>query len=279
MEKPLPQGGAPSTSALALGGELRGFYGRELASYEELRAANELYVRVFNYSEPEFALNLNLLCALVKNGGSVVGVFAPDDELVGFAYGFAGKDRAGNSYHYSQSAVVEHGYQGLGVGRSLKQLQREVAERLGNERMRWTFDPILARNAHFNLSTLGAVGFDFQRDYYSRPGTDRLLVDWTFDQAIDPYQEQRAVRTPVLGAKSWGEPETHQDAQWLPLPTDSRRTIELGLRSQISGALESLLSADLVLIDCRRTDSDTAAYLAVPRVRGSQGARLSDQKY
>jgi predicted GNAT superfamily acetyltransferase len=43
--------------------------------------------------------------------------------------------------------------------------------------MRWTFDPYAVRNAHFNLTVLGATGIRFLPDYYGKD-TDRVLVSW-----------------------------------------------------------------------------------------------------
>lgn len=77
---------------------------RELTQYAEFREAAALYARVFAYTENEYALNANLLTALARNGGSAVGAFADDGTLIGFAYGFAGCDTAGASFHYSQAA-------------------------------------------------------------------------------------------------------------------------------------------------------------------------------
>ena len=63
-----------------------------LTTGDDFRAAAELYTRVFGYERPEFSLNPNLLSALARNGGSAVGVRGAGGELIGFAYGFAGRD-------------------------------------------------------------------------------------------------------------------------------------------------------------------------------------------
>lgn len=246
-----------------------GLVGRELTRYDEFLAANELYERVFDYPNDGFTLNPNLLGALARNGGSVVGVFAPDDMLVGFAYGFAGKDASGSEYHYSQSAVVAVEYQGQGIGRELKCLQRDVATRTGSEKMRWTFDPILTRNGHFNFSTLGAIGIGFHKDYYSRPGTDRLLVDWALCADTDPYEELRATPSPELSHQGWGEIVEHGGLHWLPLPADPARTIDLGLRPKVAESLQASLAGGNVLVGCRRVDDDTSSYLSVPCIDGT----------
>lgn len=242
--------------------------GRELEHFRDFQAANALYSRVFGYDEPGFTLNPNLLSSLRDYGGSVVGVFEPGDELIGFAYGFAGRDASGSDFHYSQSAVVDPAYQGRGVGRELKQLQRRVALRWGHRRMRWAFDPILTRNGHFNFSTLGAIGITYLTDYYDRPSTDRIVVEWELAEPVDPYREQRRAVAPRFAGVRWAEPVEQADgAVWVPLPTGAELAASIDtLRGELADALQAVLADGRVLVDCRRIDPSTVAYLAVPRV-------------
>lgn len=150
---------------------------RDLAGLGEWSAASALYRRVFGYDQPEFGISPRLLAALRENSGSALGAFDPGGELIGFCYGFSAVD-GGELYHYSQAAVVAAGAQGLGVGRRLKQAQAETARATGARTMRWTFDPYALRNAHFNLSVLGATAIRFLPDYYDDGASDRLLVSW-----------------------------------------------------------------------------------------------------
>jgi predicted GNAT superfamily acetyltransferase len=57
--------------------------------------------------------------------------------------------------------------------------------------MNWTFDPLLRRNARFNISRLGAVGTEYLVDFYGEiadgvndPETDRLAVSWDLRAAL-----------------------------------------------------------------------------------------------
>ncbi|QIK62710.1 GNAT family N-acetyltransferase [Leucobacter viscericola] len=245
---------------------------RELRGHEEFRAAAELYVRVFQYRAPEFALNPNLLSAIAQNGGSAVGVFTPRDEMIGFAYGFAGRDAHQNDFHYSQAATVDPRFQGKGVGRLLKLQQARVAERWGHQTMRWTFDPTLARNAHFNFDSLGAVGIDFLPSYYSRPGSDRILVEWTLAgrQTLRvPAQAPGAHVAPSLGAADWGFVREDGEAQWIAFPAVPVQNEAEAARvsERLAKALQQAFLSGRVLIRCARLNDDTAAYLAVPGTR------------
>lgn len=264
----------------AAGSTVQRLLGRELQGYDEFRAAAALYVTVFQYEAPEFALNPNLLSALSQNGGSAVGVFTAEDELVGFAYGFAGRDRDGTEFHYSQAATVDPRFQGRGVGRTLKLLQALVAKQWGHRTMRWTFDPALARNAHFNFDSLGAVGIDYLPDYYAREGTDRILVEWQLGEAQQlqatqrPQQAQKPERAPsdaagapLLGRDEWGTASTDGDDIWIALPAEvqppSADTTQF--QTRLAGTLSEVFASGRVLVGCTRINDDTAAYRAVPR--------------
>jgi predicted GNAT superfamily acetyltransferase len=73
-----------------------------------------------------------------------------------------------------------------GVGYALKLAQRAQALDAGIAVARWTFDPLIARNAWFNLGKLGAVADRFHRNYYGEmtdvvnrgERTDRFVVRW-----------------------------------------------------------------------------------------------------
>lgn len=265
-----------AVEASADGSAMQRLRGRELQGYGEFRAAAALYVTVFQYEAPEFALNPNLLSALSQNGGSAVGVFTTEDELIGFAYGFAGRDRDGTEFHYSQAATVDPRYQGRGVGRTLKLLQAEVAKQWGHRTMRWTFDPILARNAHFNLESLGAVGIDYLPDYYARAGTDRILVEWQLGESQPPQCAANADETrsaqgesacpPALGRDDWGTASPDGDDVWIAIPAQVQAPSDdaTRLQSRLAGTLSEVFASGRVLVGCTRINDDTAAYRAVP---------------
>lgn len=267
--QPEPRGGVRVTLPT-------GLVGRELVTLGEFQAAHRLYVSVFGYDDASFAVNPNLLFALRDNGGSAVGIFtdtgagsggrASAGALVGFAYGFAGRDICGRDYHYSQSAVVDPAFQGLGVGKALKFLQREVALRWGHTRMRWTYDPALMRNGHFNLSTLGATGIGFQHEYYGRRGTDRLMVEWALRAGDDPYLHAREAASPAFTERDWYRPIDTADGLWIPAPADEAAGAGAAQRQALAELLGDALAGGRAIIHCQKIDANTAAYLAVPGI-------------
>lgn len=122
----------------------------------------------------------------LKVGGIAEGAFDPGDRLLGFVFGLSGI-RRGRIAHWSHMLAVYEEARGLGVGRLLKERQRELLLRLGCEVVYWTYDPLVARNANLNLCRLGAVPEEYVRDMYgadtgsvvhSGLGTDRFVVAW-----------------------------------------------------------------------------------------------------
>ena len=122
----------------------------------------------------------------LKVGGIAEGAFAPDGRLLGFVFGLSGV-RYGRIAHWSHMLAVYEEARGLGVGRVLKERQRELLLGIGCEVVYWTYDPLVARNANLNLCRLGALPEEYVRDMYgsdtgsvlhSGLGTDRFVVAW-----------------------------------------------------------------------------------------------------
>jgi predicted GNAT superfamily acetyltransferase len=73
-----------------------------------------------------------------------------------------------------------------GVGAALKFAQRAQALDQGIALVRWTFDPLLARNAWLNVGKLGATIDGFERDFYGSmedslnqgERSDRAFIAW-----------------------------------------------------------------------------------------------------
>ncbi len=130
-------------------------------------------------------------------GGIASGAFSPDGELTGFIFGMSGI-REGVLVHWSDTLAVRPKYRNRGVGMRLKKHQRDTLLEMGVKQVFWTFDPLDAKNAYFNLSRLGAVVREYHRDFYgdSRSilhtgiGTDRFMAVW--DIASDRVKDRMA---------------------------------------------------------------------------------------
>lgn len=126
-------------------------------------------------------LTSELLRALAHAGNYVAAAF-DRGEMVAVATAF----RTGHGSLHSHIAGVLPPYQGRSVGYLLKMHQRLWALREGIDTISWTFDPLVRRNAHFNLVKLGARVADYLPDFYGAMTdginggvpSDRLLADW-----------------------------------------------------------------------------------------------------
>lgn len=227
----------------------------EITEATGLADASLLYRDVFGYTKPEASLNPRLLMAMAANGGAMVGARDADDRLVAFGYGFTGF-AGGERYFYSQAVVVAPELQGTGIGRAIKEEQRRLALARGLHRMRWAYNPVLARNAHFNLSVLGAVGRWFVPDCYG-DGESRLVVDWDLD-AKRPDRTDRLQTT--YSRADWGRADTIEGGAALALPSD-RSAVTPALGEAVDACFRELFGAGMVAVGCVRQDNDTAVYL------------------
>jgi predicted GNAT superfamily acetyltransferase len=120
----------------------------------------------------------------------VVGAFA-DGSLVGFVLSVPAFLR-GEKAFYSHMTAVRAGYQGSGVGAKLKWAQRDRALAAGVKIIKWTFEPVKARNAYFNLEKLGAIVTEYEVNFYGIDyststdekiglASDRLFAEWHLD--------------------------------------------------------------------------------------------------
>jgi predicted GNAT superfamily acetyltransferase len=165
---------------------------RPLLALEDMRAMVTLQ-NAFWGDEAESIVPAHMLFSLANHGGHVLAAY-DDDKPVGMLVGFIGTDSAeterpalANLQMVSKRMVVLPQYRSTGIGARLKQAQRELSVKQGIRLVTWTFDPVMALNAHLNLRKLGAIGTRYYQDYYGSVegsglallGTsDRLYVEW-----------------------------------------------------------------------------------------------------
>jgi predicted GNAT superfamily acetyltransferase len=127
---------------------------------------------------------LPLFVVAAETGGQVLGAFLAG-EMIGFTLAIAGWREHKPFLHSHMTAVLER-HRNLGIGRRLKLFQRDDALSRGIGLVEWTFDPLVAKNAYFNLMRLGAIARRYLANAYgvttsplhgSLP-TDRLVAEW-----------------------------------------------------------------------------------------------------
>ena len=154
---------------------------RELGAVPELAEAEALFAATWPGQPPA---STGLLRAVSHAGGYVSGARDEDGALLGAAMGFLA-DHHEPALHSHLAAVVPAS-RARGVGLALKLHQRDWARSRGLVAVTWTFDPIVRRNAWFNVSKLGAGIGAYLPDFYGRMDdgvndgdpTDRLLAVW-----------------------------------------------------------------------------------------------------
>lgn len=134
-----------------------------------------------------------MLLVAAKTGGVVAGAFDEDERLMGFVFGVTGI-RDGKLIHWSDMLAVHPAAQGQHLGERLKAYQRDACRKLGVETIYWTYDPLVARNAHLNLNRMGARVDEFVPSMYGDATnsplqgdmpTDRFVIAWAVDPARD----------------------------------------------------------------------------------------------
>ncbi|MEU3838889.1 chorismate synthase [Streptomyces sp. NPDC028635] len=167
-----------------------------------------------------------VLHSLVHAGGAVHAAHT-GRRLAGAAVAVRGAD--GDTY--SLVAAADRG-----LGHAVKQAQREWAVGVGASTMRWTFDPLVGRNARFNLAKLGAVGTEYLVDFYGRMAdgvndgdeSDRLTVTWGLTGPSQPYDPgpgpDLGAQGPVAATAPDGGPLTRRSLDdrhlWCRVPDD-----------------------------------------------------------
>jgi predicted GNAT superfamily acetyltransferase len=166
-----------------------GFSIRPVSDFEELERAVAFQHLIWGPGFTE-AVPAAILVVANHTGGIVAGAFDDAGDLVGFLFGITGF-RDGQPLHWSDMLGVRPDMRSRGVGQALKRYQRDVLLDRGVRLVRWTFDPLEARNAFLNFAKLGCTAREYVRDCYGMStsplhiglGTDRLIVDWQLDSA------------------------------------------------------------------------------------------------
>jgi len=179
---------------------------RQVKTIEDYNACVLLQRDVFGLPDLEISPRRHLIVS-EQAGGWTLGAFV-GDELVGFVHHLAAM-RGNEIFGYSHMMAVAAEYQNKGVGAQLKWAQRARALSEGRDFIKWTFEPVKARNAHFNLNRLGVVvrsyavnfyGTDYGKDPAEHAGglpgmdSDRLFASWELNSSrVRALSEQREV--------------------------------------------------------------------------------------
>lgn len=201
---------------------------RELGSVSAVDQATRLLWKVWDArsdSERSEVMNASTLRALAFSNNYVFGAYY-QGKLVGCSVGFfgcePGESRKPGILH-SHIVGVDPSVQNRGVGFAIKKHQRVWAKARGLKTIEWTYDPLVRRNAHFNLCKLAAAVVAYEPDFYGELNdgintserTDRLVVRWRLDDPAVAAAVDRG--TPDKTADLYRD---HGDAKRIRIPRD-----------------------------------------------------------
>ncbi|CAN5229041.1 hypothetical protein BH10ACI1_BH10ACI1_13770 [soil metagenome] len=176
---------------------------RECETVNELGECVQLQRDVFALPEIEISPVRHFI--VTKNaGGFTLGAFV-ENKLVGFVLSVPAILREEQAF-YSHMAAVKKEFQSFGIGATLKWAQRKRSLEKGVKYIKWTFQPVQARNAFFNLEKLGAIVREYMPNFYGTDystsheqngnfglDSDRLFAEW--------HLESEKVKVLALGKK------------------------------------------------------------------------------
>ncbi len=161
----------------------------ELTELRDMKALQELFLKVWERSS-EPPLNSDVMRALSHAGNYLAGVRSEGRLIAGIvAWLGMNPDRELLLHSHILGVLPGSGSQGLGF--ALKQHQRTWCLARGIKTVEWTFDPLVRRNASFNLRKLGADAAEYLVDFYgpmqdrinAGDESDRILVRWHLESA------------------------------------------------------------------------------------------------
>jgi predicted GNAT superfamily acetyltransferase len=222
---------------------------RECLTVEDFETCIALQREAFGLPDIEISPRRHFIVSH-SAGGWTLGAFA-GGRMVGFVHHLVALRGDDEIIGYSHMMAVAREFQNRGVGALLKWAQRARAMTEGRRFIKWTWDPMQARNAHFNLNRLGAVVRAYAENFY---GTDYPVNAQNIDEGIDSDRlfaewelDSPRVEAIALGTSSdHGIPvvEIAIPPDWLELVRKDRRAArreQLRVRDEFQSAFSRRL--------------------------------------
>jgi predicted GNAT superfamily acetyltransferase len=122
-------------------------------------------------------------------GGNLLVATDRSGRYIGFSFAMPGWKQDKRRFWWSHMTAVIKEYRNRGVGLALKLRQREEALAAEVDRIEWTFDPMQAMNANFNVRKLGVIVHEYEENVYGYTSsplhsglpTDRFVAEWNLD--------------------------------------------------------------------------------------------------
>jgi predicted GNAT superfamily acetyltransferase len=184
---------------------------RECTTIEDFDSCVRLQREAFGLPDMEISPRRHLIVSRLA-GGWILGAYRASGELVGFVHHLVAV-RGTEISGYSHMMAVSVAYQNRGLGARLKWAQRARALAEGRNYISWTFEPMQARNAHFNINRLGVVIRSYGVNFYGWDGGTEAFADGKqFNLDSDRLFAGWELRTPRVEACARGERPAHASA-------------------------------------------------------------------
>lgn len=239
---------------------------RECTTLDEFHECVQIQREVFALPEAELSPVRHLV--VTKNaGGFVIGAF-DGARLAGFVLSVPAYLRGERAF-YSHMTGVRADYQSLGIGAQLKWAQRERVLSEGVKYVKWTFEPVKARNAYFNLEKLGAMVREYKHNFYGTDYATSAHVGGDMGLASDRLFAEWQLESPKVSALASGERfvEEHEPAaaivimnDWFDLVRDEPQKA-LAEQHRIRTEFEAAFADGLVCRGFRRDETRPAFLL------------------
>jgi predicted GNAT superfamily acetyltransferase len=226
---------------------------RECTSIEDFDTCISLQREAFGLPDLEISPRRHLIVSR-QAGGWTLGAFV-GDRMVGFVHQLAAVKDDSEIFGYSHMMAVAKDFQNKGVGAQLKWAQRDRALTEGRRYIKWTWDPMQARNAHFNLNRLGVIVDTYADNFYGtdynsdpdqmaeeKPGlqSDRLFGNWYLSSPrvealsrgeVSPVKAARAgaIRIPAEWARLIREDIAQARAEQVRVRKEFKQALTEGL--------------------------------------------------
>lgn len=155
-----------------------------------------------------------IIVASLHNGG-YGSIVEEGGQPIGAAFAIVGVPLVGETspnLHSHAAGVVAH-RAGHGIGEQIKLHQWQWAKENGFSTITWTFDPLVRRNAWFNIVKLGVLVLGYHANFYGElpdginagEQSDRVLVRWDVAGAdapargafVDAREDDAMIATPA----------------------------------------------------------------------------------
>jgi predicted GNAT superfamily acetyltransferase len=256
---------------------------KQLTDLEDIKKIERIEEQVWNMAPTPY----HQTYTAVNNGGMILGAYK-NQELIGFLYGFPGF-RNGKTYLCSHMLGILPQYQKSGLGKEMKEVQREVAIKLGYSLIVWTFDPLESVNAYLNVHKLKGITATYLENHYGNLNdslnqglpTDRFLVEWWIrsNHVVEDRQpislkntqvlletKRNEVGIPII-VEEMTDRQMHDSTQYaVPIPEYFQRIkkempeVAMEWRLKTRKVFQSLISNGFVAKDVIRSPENGVSY-------------------